>query len=84
LGTLSTVARPITSFAYANDSGGEHIYYCATNGRLYQKEVVTALEWRIPSMSCRGFSLVYRSSTRTLVVPVEQTGLNGVAEYVLP
>ncbi len=93
--TVSTVAllsQPASSFAYVkNGAGVERVYYCstgATGGVIIQKEVATGaespLDWRIHSMACTGYSLIYRPATNTLVFPYIQMGLYGVGEYHLP
>ncbi len=90
IGTLKNIGLPVhpKSIAYVNDANGERVYFCSTAGRLYVSNLTTGIEsalpWRVPSMHCRGLSIVHNPVNNSLIFPVEQSGLYGVAEFVLP
>ncbi|MCJ8276857.1 MAG: hypothetical protein HRT44_11725, partial [Bdellovibrionales bacterium] len=77
----------IRAFDFSRASG-QYLYYCATNGRLYKRDVVadTEVELTLPSisMSCVGQSVHYHSGRDSLIFILQLNGLNAIAEYKNP
>lgn len=90
ISTIASLPRSIVSFAprfAANLATTNMLYYCASNGRLYQYDINTSIEtpltWPINSMLCGGTTLLYNSTNNSLIFPYRQNGLSGIAEYKL-
>lgn len=80
--------KNIRAFEYRRVGASDYIYYCATDGFLYKRDVGAGTETKYtfptPSMSCRGHSLQYNSSRDELVFIYSQNGLFGIASYKNP
>ena len=85
ISTLTTVSQGLRSFAYR--ALPETVFYCGSDGHLYNHDVASATEQEIPlpeSMSCAGSRLVYREDTGSLVFSYTHNSLGGLAEYLDP
>ena len=66
------------------------IWYCTTGGILREYDFLLptnkdrALNWTIPNMSCMSNYLYYSSHRKSLIFPIQQNNLGGIAEYLLP
>ncbi len=75
------------SFLFRREGGTEVLYYC--NGSRLRKVNLTsqtesAMDWSMPTLSCRGTAMSYNATNNSIIFPFEQNGLNGVGEYFLP
>lgn len=88
LSTLTYTSRPIRAFTYRKESGNPIIYYCATDGRIYRRDVSagteTALAWPSPTISCSKKTMSINHNLNKLEFIFTQNGLYGVAEMDLP
>jgi hypothetical protein len=85
---LALLPRTWTSYVYVREGAAQTLYYCA-GGRLYRHNMATdadlgALTWSMSTMSCKGASMLWNSTRRTVIFPFEQNGIDGVAEYYVP
>jgi large repetitive protein len=75
------------SFLFRREGGAEVLYYC-TGTRLRKVNLTTqtesAMDWSMPTLSCRGTAMSYNATNNSIIFPFEQNGLNGVGEYFLP
>jgi large repetitive protein len=85
---FETTAQPIQSFDFRRVGADQFLYYCANNGNLYKRNVVTNVETvlTLPSsaIKCAGHSLHYHAGRDSLMFIFIQNGLYGVAEYQNP
>jgi hypothetical protein len=83
-----TTANGIMAFDYRRDGATEYMYYCATNGKLYKRNVTAATETQLtlPSstITCDGQAMHYHSGRDSLIFIYKQNGLYGIAEYQAP
>lgn len=92
LSTLVTVSQPIRSMAYLRVGGAaptkHKIWYCTTSGALREYDLLTstdvALSWKISNMTCTSNYMSYSAERNSLIFPIQQNNLGGVAEYLLP
>ena len=88
MANLTSLTYPALSFTYVVSNEEELLFYCANDGRLYKKNITlneeSALLWPVTSMSCKGRSLLYHETRKTLIFPYMQNGLYGIAEYLNP
>jgi hypothetical protein len=75
------------SFLFRRQGSDEILYYC--NGSRIRKANITSgteatLDWSMPTMSCKGFTMSYNTANNSIIFAFEQNGLNGVGEYFLP
>lgn len=92
MSTLVTVAQPIRSMAYLRVGGAtptkHKIWYCTTSGALREYDLLTstdvALSWKISNMTCTSNYMSYSPERNSLIFPIQQNNLGGVAEYLLP
>jgi hypothetical protein len=92
MSTLVNVASPIKSLAYIRVGGvtptKHKIWYCNSSGVLREYDLLTGLEtalsWKISNMNCYSNYLIYSTERNSLIFPVKQNNLAGVAEYLLP
>lgn len=86
-GTLVTLPRGIQGFTYTIKATIPHVYYCAS-GRVYRYNLNTSTEtilpWPSSSITCHGHSLVWHPTRQTIIFPIKQNGLGGVAEIYDP
>jgi hypothetical protein len=76
------------NFTHVSDVSGLNIYYCGGSGKLWKYNVdtltYTPLVWNSSSLTCNvGASVLYRSSTNSLIFAGKQNGLGVVLEYDL-
>jgi len=94
IGTLTTLAKAANSFYYHHLSDGTNmVYYCATDGKLYQKNLAVAgsadapignIAWPSASLTCTGDQIAYDPIRKGLAFSFQQNGLTGIAEWELP
>lgn len=90
-GTTNKIAqlpRVTNAYTYVREGAAQTLYYCSA-GRMYRHNMVTdtdlgALTWSMSNMNCKGGSVLWNSTRRSLIFPFEQNGLDGVAEYYAP
>ena len=87
--TLGATANTAGSFVFqrfSNYSSDAYLYYCASNGRIYLRDLTTAsevaLNWPVSTIACTGTQLVYDSQANSVIFPFTQNGLSGVAEVL--
>jgi hypothetical protein len=86
---LKTLPRAPVSLVFVRRGGQEHIYYCSAN-RIYDYNLTavtdTLLPWSDSTLNCQGRDISYNSARDSIIFPVNHntSGLNGVAEYILP
>jgi hypothetical protein len=84
----TVTSSSIVSFDIYNDGVTPIIYYCGSNGRLYKRNVNTAVETNLPipltSMTCAGSSLYYHPGRNSVIFAYKQNLLYGIAEYRNP
>lgn len=88
LATLTTNLRSMTYLRVGGATPTKHkIWYCTTGGVLREYDLLnstdTALPWLISNMSCYSNYLMYSPERNSLIFPVLQNNLAGVAEYLL-
>lgn len=87
ISTLTTTARSIRAFTYRLEGGNQIVYYCATDGRIYRRDVTSATEaavaWPSSTISCAGKTMSINSNLNRLEFIFTQNGLFGVAEIQL-
>lgn len=76
------------SFVYVKLDGIENFYYC-NSGRIKRYNLTTQqdlgeMPWSMSNLSCRGRSMDFNPTNRSIIFPFEQNGLYGVGEYYLP
>lgn len=88
IGTLVTLPRAIAGFTYVIKSTVPHLYYCATDGRMYKYNLntstETALYWPSSTIACRGQNVVWDSGRNSIIFPVTQNALSAIAEILDP
>jgi hypothetical protein len=92
LSTLVNVASGVRSIAYVRVGGASptkrKLWYCNSSGVLKEYDLLTstetALNWKISNMTCTTNYLIYSAERNSLIFPVSQNNLQGVAEYLLP
>ena len=86
-GTLVTLPRAAQSFHYVVKSTVPHVYYCSA-GRMYRYNIntttETALPWPTASLACTGVSIVWHPTRQSIVFPITQNSIGGVAEIYDP
>jgi len=85
---IAQLPRSWISNVYVREGATQTLYYCS-GGRLYRHNMATnadlgALTWSMTTMSCKGGSILWNSSRRSIIFPFEQNGIDGVAEYYVP
>lgn len=86
---IGTTATNIdNSFVYANVDGTDYFFYC-NGGRIRKYNLSTkvdegALPWSMSNLYCRGKTMDYNATNRSVIFPFEQNGLFGVGEFFLP
>lgn len=85
---IAQIPRTVSNYIFIRDGGNQHLVYCS-GGRLYRHNVATdtdigALTWSMTNMICKGASLQWNSTRRSVIFAFEQNGLDGIAEYYLP
>jgi hypothetical protein len=87
ISTLTTTNNVLFSFSYRLEAGNPVIYYCATNGRIYRRDVIgateTAITWPSPTISCTGRSMSMNTNLNRLEFIFTQNGLYGIGEIQL-
>ncbi len=87
ISTLTNTEKSIRAFTYRVESGDPIIYYCATDGRIYRRDVNAATEspltWPSPTISCDGKTMSINANLDRLEFIFSQNGLFGVAEIQL-
>ncbi len=90
-GTISTfeaTSRGIRAFDFRRVGADSFIYYCATDGKLYKRNVDTNVETELafPSstISCNGHALHYHEGRNSLIFIYVQNSMYGIAEWVNP
>jgi large repetitive protein len=82
-----TTSHNISAFDYADIGDDRYIYYCSTNGNLYERNMTTNIEVQLPlpssTISCGGRSLYYDPINDSLIFSFVQNNLWGIAEYLL-
>lgn len=85
---FETTLQPIEAFDFRRDGTDQYLYYCATNGNLYKRNVVTDVETNLAlpstSIKCAGAAVHYHSGRNSLIFIYTQNGLYGVAEFKNP
>lgn len=76
------------SFTYANIDGTQYFFYC-NSGRIRKYNLTTQtdegqLAWSMSNLYCRGRSMDFNPTNRSIIFPFEQNGLYGVGEYFIP
>lgn len=76
------------SFLYVKLDGVENFYYC-NSGRIRRYNLTTKtdmgnLTWSMTNLNCRGRTMDFNPTNRSIIFPFEQNGLGGVAEYFIP
>lgn len=88
LGTLVSLPRAIISFTHVVKTAVPHLYYCGTDGRAYKYNLntstETALFWPSTTISCTGQSIVWHASRQSVIFPITQNSLGGIAEILDP
>ncbi|WP_408095930.1 Ig-like domain-containing protein [Peredibacter sp. HCB2-198] len=84
----STTNNIDDSFLYVKLDGVENFYYC-NSGRIRRYNLTTQtdmgnLAWSMTNLNCRGRSMDFNPTNRSIIFPFEQNGLGGVAEYFIP
>lgn len=84
----TTSANIDDSFLYVKLDGVQNFYYC-NGGRIKRYNLTTQTDmgnmpWSMSNLSCRGRSMDFNPTNRSIIFPFEQNGLYGVAEYFLP
>lgn len=84
----TTGANIDDSFVYVNLDGSDYFFYCSS-GRIRKFNLTTQIDegllpWSMNNLSCRGRSMDFNPSNRSIIFPFEQNGLFGVGEYFLP
>lgn len=86
-GTLAGLPRGFGPFTQVMKGADPYIYYCSSS-RVYKynlnTSVETALPWPTTTMHCSGHSMVWHSTRQSIVFPIQQNGLGGVAEIYDP
>lgn len=86
---IGTTAADINNGSvYVKLDGVENYYYCS-GGRIRRYNLTTkvdmgALSWSMATLNCKGKTMDFNPTNRSLIFPFEQNGLNGVGEYFLP
>lgn len=88
INSFITLNHNTNSFTHAIQADGLNIYYCATNGYLYKynynSAITTNLSWNSPTLRCKATrNIIHHPTRNSLIFPISQNGLNGVAEYDL-
>ncbi|WPU66948.1 tandem-95 repeat protein [Peredibacter starrii] len=76
------------SFVYVKLDGVENFYYC-NSGRIRRYNITTQtdmgnLAWSMTNLNCKGRSMDFNPTNRSIIFAFEQNGLGGVAEYFIP
>lgn len=85
---IAQLPRSWLSYVFVREGAVQTLYYCSA-GRLYRHNMATntdlgALTWSMSTMSCKGGSLLWNATRRTVIFPFEQNGIDGVGEYYVP
>lgn len=87
IGNLVNLPRGINSFYYIVKSGNPFVYYCS-GGRMFKYALPsgpeTTLFWPTPTISCGGLSMTYDPTRQSIIFPIYQNGIAGVAEILDP
>lgn len=87
IGDLVTLPRGIQSFYYIVRSGVPFVYYCAS-GQIYKYNLntstETALFWPSSTITCDGHSMAWDSAQNSIIFPILQNGLGGIARILDP
>lgn len=87
VGDLVTLPRGIQSFYYVVKSSVPFIYYCS-GGRMYKYNLNTSgettLAWPSSTISCDGYSMAWDPVRSSIVFPIMQNGIGGIAEILDP
>lgn len=82
-GTLTVTDNNITAFSY--DPSNNIVYYCATDGKLYKRDVTSSYETELSltsdKMSCVGKALHFDSLNGKIYFIYQQNGLYGLASH---
>ena len=87
INNLVTLPRGAQSFYYIVKATVPHVYYCS-GGKIYKYNLNTATEtalfWPSNTISCDGFSLTWDPVQNSIVFPILQNGLGGIARILDP
>lgn len=83
-----TLNKTINSFTYAMKADGLNLYYCSVDGSLYKyiynTSTVVQLTWKSTTTKCvASRNIIYNQERNSLIFPIEQNLLFGIAEYSL-
>lgn len=84
----ASLSHAMNSFTHNFTANGLTFYYCSTAGYLYKRVMSTGqtvqLPWLSPTIRCKASkTIIYNSDRNSLIFPIVQNGLDGVAEYSL-
>ncbi len=87
IGNLVSLPRGAQSFYYVVKTGIPHVYYCS-GGKVYKYNLntsnETALFWPSETISCDGYSMTWDPAQNSIIFPILQNGLGGVARILDP
>lgn len=87
IGDLVSLPRGIQSFYYIVKATVPNVYYCS-GGRIYKYNLntstETALFWPSSTISCDGYSMTWDPVQNSIVFPILQNGLGGIARILDP
>lgn len=87
IGDLVSLPRGAQSFYYIVRSGVPFVYYCS-GGKVYKYNMntstETALFWPSNTISCDGYSMAWDPVQNSIIFPILQNGLGGIARILDP
>lgn len=85
ISTLTTTVRISLAYTYRLESGNQILYYCASDGKIYRRNITlaseAALTWPSSTIKCKGRAMNLNTNLNMLEFIFEQNGLYGIGQY---
>lgn len=85
IGDLVSLPRGAQSFYYIVRGTVPYVYYCS-GGKIYKYNINTSTEtqlfWPSNTISCDGYSMAWDSTQNSIIFPILQNGLAGIARIL--